>query len=157
MTTLSYGDKLKNPLWQKKRLDILNRDQFTCQLCSDTTTELHIHHKEYIKGREPWEYEDSNFQTLCKHCHEVSEYLKGDTIILVSKFHNDLINNLTVDCIIVSKIYGLAISVFMHDGSKLNHIITLRRSTLSEFENLFKHCEKLLIDGKRSSFPILPK
>jgi len=32
MAKLSYSDTLKNPLWQKKRLEILSRDKFTCQL-----------------------------------------------------------------------------------------------------------------------------
>jgi len=64
---MSYSDKLKDPRWQKKRLEILNRDNFTCKLCGDTETELHIHHVEY-KG-EPWEQENDKLDTLCKHCH----------------------------------------------------------------------------------------
>lgn len=68
---MTYAEKLKDPRWQKKRLEILQRDSFTCQLCSDTTTELHIHHKEYDFGLEPWEYEDSVLVALCKHCHHI--------------------------------------------------------------------------------------
>lgn len=68
---MTYSEKLKNPSWQKKRLQILERDEFTCLICGDTETELHIHHKEYIKGHEPWDYEDTNFVTACKHCHEL--------------------------------------------------------------------------------------
>lgn len=30
---------------------------------------LHVHHKKYIFGREPWEYDDDNFLTLCENCH----------------------------------------------------------------------------------------
>lgn len=64
-----YQTKLKDPQWQKKRLDILSRDNFTCVLCKDTVTTLHVHHHEYKYGKEPWDYEDDNFATLCEHCH----------------------------------------------------------------------------------------
>lgn len=62
-----YSDLLRDPRWQKKRLEILQRDNFTCQHCKDTETELHVHHNQY-KGN-PWEIECDNLVTLCKHCH----------------------------------------------------------------------------------------
>ena len=31
---------------------------------------LNIHHKSYIKNHLAWDYEDSNFITLCKNCHQ---------------------------------------------------------------------------------------
>lgn len=67
----TYSEKLRSPKWQKKRLEILNRDNFTCQECLDKATTLHVHHKTYIKGREPWDYDDFNFITLCEVCHEI--------------------------------------------------------------------------------------
>jgi hypothetical protein len=73
---MSYSEKLKNPEWQKKRLEVLNRDNLTCQLCFDEKTELHVHHKKYIKGKEPWDIPTSNLQTLCKHCHGLIEWHK---------------------------------------------------------------------------------
>jgi hypothetical protein len=30
---------------------------------------LHVHHKYYIKGTLPWNYNDDCFETLCVHCH----------------------------------------------------------------------------------------
>jgi 5-methylcytosine-specific restriction endonuclease McrA len=30
---------------------------------------LHVHHKKYIKGKMPWEYEDSDLISLCNLCH----------------------------------------------------------------------------------------
>ena len=48
---MKYIDKLKNPKWQKKRLEILNRDEFKCCYCNDTETELQIHHLKYTKFR----------------------------------------------------------------------------------------------------------
>jgi hypothetical protein len=64
----TYSDKLKDPRWQKKRLEILNRDEFTCQWCSDTEKTLHVHHLKY--SGDPWEIEDEFLLTLCETCHE---------------------------------------------------------------------------------------
>lgn len=76
---MTYAEKLRDPRWQRKRLEILNRDEFTCQLCGDTETTLHIHHKKYFKGKDPWNIDNKHLVTLCEHCHlEISrnEYEK---------------------------------------------------------------------------------
>lgn len=66
----SYSEKLKDPRWQKKRLVILERDEFTCQSCFDSESTLNIHHKVYNKGKDPWDIDDCCLITLCEHCHE---------------------------------------------------------------------------------------
>ena len=63
----TYASKLKNPKWQKLRLNVFERDKFTCILCKDDTTELHVHHTLY-KG-EPWEAPIETLKTVCKTCH----------------------------------------------------------------------------------------
>lgn len=68
---MTYSEKIKDPRWQKKRLEILGRDNFTCKLCNDDTTELHVHHLAY-KG-EPWEQSNDRLVTLCKNCHTLIE------------------------------------------------------------------------------------
>lgn len=67
--TKTYSEKLKSPKWQKKRLEVLNRDDFTCQHCGDTETELHVHHLKY--SGEPHEATLENLLTLCKDCHYI--------------------------------------------------------------------------------------
>jgi len=67
----SYSEKLKHPKWQKKRLKVLKRDEFRCQICWDSETTLHVHHKYYVKGRDPWRYHLKAFLTLCEKCHEI--------------------------------------------------------------------------------------
>lgn len=67
---MKYSEKLKNPLWQRKRLEILERDSFTCRACSDTKNTLHVHHCYYVYGREPWEYPSFSLVTLCESCHD---------------------------------------------------------------------------------------
>lgn len=66
---MTYNAKLRDPRWQKKRLEILQRDNFTCLACDDSTSELHVHHCYYVSGRQPWEYPNASLLTLCKTCH----------------------------------------------------------------------------------------
>lgn len=75
---MTYAEKLKSPKWQKRRLQILERDNFTCTLCADSETTLHVHHLRYFKNRNPWEYEDGDLMTLCEDCHEFYERHKKD-------------------------------------------------------------------------------
>jgi predicted nucleic-acid-binding Zn-ribbon protein len=66
----NYKDQYRHPLWQKKRLEILQRDDFTCVKCGETEVELHVHHHRYKNGRNIWDYENDNFITLCNSCHK---------------------------------------------------------------------------------------
>lgn len=75
----NYSDLLKHPKWQKKRLEIFQRDEFTCKVCGDTEATLHVHHKEYTNGHKPWEYDNSNLITVCEDCHVLIEKYKKDT------------------------------------------------------------------------------
>jgi len=79
-----YSEKFKDPRWQKKRLEILERDEFTCLLCGDTENQLHVHHIWYEKGKEPWEYKDRCYITLCETCHlvehEADKAVKGTSL-----------------------------------------------------------------------------
>lgn len=65
-----YWKKLQDPRWQKKRLEIMERDEFTCRCCDDNESTLNVHHAYYVKGRDPWEYPCFSLTTLCKNCHE---------------------------------------------------------------------------------------
>lgn len=85
-TKTTYQKKLLDPRWQKKRLEILNRDNFSCQICGDTTRTLVVHHKNYIYGNEPWDYIDNNFITLCESCHEYEHYYKDEVFGRIHDF-----------------------------------------------------------------------
>lgn len=69
-TKKQYWQKLQDPRWQRKRLEILNRAEFCCESCGDTKSQLQVHHGYYEKGKEPWEYEDDTLWCLCNKCHE---------------------------------------------------------------------------------------
>ena len=66
---MTYLEKLKDPRWQKKRLEIMQRDGFQCTCCGDTETEIHVHHSYYEFGKEVWEYPEESLFTLCSSCH----------------------------------------------------------------------------------------
>ena len=70
-----YFELLKRPEWQKKRLEILQRDDFTCQECADPSKTLHVHHTYYEAGILPWDYPSSSLLTLCEDCHKMAQGL----------------------------------------------------------------------------------
>lgn len=70
MNKMTYREQLLHPNWQRKRLEILQRDDFACQLCCDKESTLNVHHKQYAKGRMAWEYPADELVTLCEECHE---------------------------------------------------------------------------------------
>ena len=67
MTT--YTELLRDPRWQRKRLEVMERDNFSCVECGGADRTLNVHHLYYAKGRKPWEYETGSLQTLCEPCH----------------------------------------------------------------------------------------
>lgn len=75
---MTYLEKLKDPRWQKKRLEIFQRDFFACKMCKSTEHTLHVHHKYYESGKEPWEYRDEALVSLCEHCHEQETLMKDE-------------------------------------------------------------------------------
>jgi hypothetical protein len=67
---LTYSEKLKDPRWQKKRLEVFERDQWRCIACDAADKTLHVHHLVYLPKCEPWEYANCFLRTLCFECHE---------------------------------------------------------------------------------------
>ena len=66
---MNYAEKLKHPKWQRKRLEVLERDNWTCQECRNTEITLHVHHKSY-RGYDPWAVKIEELVTLCDDCHK---------------------------------------------------------------------------------------
>ena len=113
MLNMNYSEKLKDPRWQKLRLQVFERDGWCCQRCGNDENTLTVHHLSYLPGIEPWDYKLQNFMTLCQECHD-HEYanrrndenillqtlrrkgfLAGDLIVLASAFQNLSIINTT--------------------------------------------------------------
>lgn len=106
----TYGEKLKNPKWQKRRLEILSRDGFKCVRCDCTERELHVHHKKY--SGDPWEATDDDLETLCNCCHAFEEYLK--------KFHSaEVVTTVLLDEDVFELCYRFISSVRIDGTPKL--------------------------------------
>ncbi len=75
---ITYIEKLRDPRWQKKRLEILSRDNFSCRMCDCKEKTLHVHHCGYsCDYKNPWEYPGSYLLTLCEDCHDhETQFLK---------------------------------------------------------------------------------
>lgn len=151
---MNYVQKLQNPKWQKKRLDILSRDLFTCLLCGDKDTTLHIHHKEYLPGRQPWDYEDDNFQTLCKHCHAVSEHIKSfsDSVLAIKKQYDPAIEAYVL-LTVVNTYKGIELFLFAYNTKheELTRIISFAEEDINDFQKLINQAKAIqcLDYGKR--------
>ena len=66
---MTYQEQIQSPKWQRKRLEIMQRDNFTCVDCGFDDRMLHVHHTLYVRGRMIWEYSNGVLTTLCDICH----------------------------------------------------------------------------------------
>lgn len=71
---MTYSDQLKHPKWHRKRLEILERDNYKCRECGRSDLKLHIHHGYYKKGVMAWDYDNKYLHTLCEKCHKDYHY-----------------------------------------------------------------------------------
>lgn len=132
---MNYQKQLLDPRWQKKRLRILERDNWMCTLCGDNKSTLHIHHTRY--GTYAWEVDDEFLKTRCCHCHLLEEYYKENyspdyynKIIKVSK-KESYSNN------IILYVYRIA----NHSENKLLDIFIVNKDAIAlHLDTIF--CEK---------------
>lgn len=143
----TYAEKLKHPKWQRRRLDILQRDNFTCQLCGDTESTLHIHHKNYRRC-EIWEYEDDELITYCELCHLVVEHFKeqegSPEVIIVEKEESESESE-QINLFVLLKIddkYFIVILYFNKYSKKLNFIVGMKKVTLNRINSLVNKYSK---------------
>lgn len=59
--------------WVQFRSEVIALHGGHCAICHGSAREdglvLQVHHKHYVSGRKPWEYEYSECEALCKGCH----------------------------------------------------------------------------------------
>ena len=94
---MTYSEKLKDPRWQRMRLEVMERDEFKCCSCFVEDKTLHVHHSYYTKGADPWDYPLEALSTQCADCHkEIEEGLLrirkaiGNRVDLIHWFLRDL-------------------------------------------------------------------
>lgn len=68
---IEYWKLLRDPRWQKMRLNVMGRDEFKCQRCGSKDKTLNVHHSYYEKDNMPWEYPEYSLHTLCEDCHKI--------------------------------------------------------------------------------------
>lgn len=96
MAKRTYAEKLRDPRWQKKRLEIMQRANFKCELCGCDDETLNIHHGFYEYGylrkyKQPWDYPSKTLWCLCENCHLTAHQYFNDIHEQIAMFHiNDL-------------------------------------------------------------------
>ena len=85
----TYSDLLRDPRWQRKRLEVLNFADWHCERCGDGDSTLHVHHKRYVKGRAPWEYDIQELAVLCAACHDCEHELAVQRTEFLSRMDLD--------------------------------------------------------------------
>jgi hypothetical protein len=128
-----YAEKLRNPKWQKKRLNIFNRDNWTCTICGDMETELQVHHTKYTVN-DPWDELDYNLITVCCLCHQQIEGFKKVDEKVVNIFRS------------INKESGLGIEVVKLENSNSIYLhgvdafagVNITKSTTEKLINFLK-------------------
>jgi len=81
----TYSEKLRDPRWQKKRLEIMEAAQFQCEDCGSNDKTLHVHHCIYMKGCEPWEYSAAELICVCEDCHDIRDAYERDSHLALAR------------------------------------------------------------------------
>ncbi len=86
MNKKTYSELLRDPRWQKKRLELMEAGGWSCRECGDHTATLNIHHGFYKRNTSPWEYPDDSMRVLCEPCHVKVQRLLESVHENISKF-----------------------------------------------------------------------
>jgi len=73
-TQEKYRLERQDPRWQKRRLEIMQRDDFQCRDCKSKSETLNVHHAYYVTGRRCWDYPSFSLETLCWECHKLRHF-----------------------------------------------------------------------------------
>lgn len=82
---LTYAEKLLNPKWQRKRLEILQRAEWRCQECQAEDRTLHVHHIYYPACCEPWDVPGELLLALCDFHHRERQAVEAVIFVEVAK------------------------------------------------------------------------
>jgi len=136
---MNYKEKFKDPRWQKKRLEILQRDGFKCRECKSEDKTLNVHHIIYFEYcTDPWGYNDNFLTTLCDDCHDIEHEYDQKAIAF------DLLKNLIL-------VTNLPLSYFEIERDSYlmeNELIGNQGKNIHGYE-IIKKVFKNYIDGNR--------
>lgn len=148
-----YATLLRDPRWQRKRIEILERDGWSCTECGEKDAELQVHHRYYAKDRAPWEYEDGAMVTLCDPCHEHAEQVR----LLLIRTAGLL--GLDATMRVVGYAEGIAIGAAITSDAKVpfrgpNHLLGIAQAIGAD---PVAAASCFSADGQASSFALLAK
>jgi 5-methylcytosine-specific restriction endonuclease McrA len=130
----TYYEKLKDPRWQKKRLEVFERDGFACTRCDDKESTLNVHHWSYSKNGNPWDSDINELDTVCNDCHENIENMIGSCKYFIK--NNKKLN-------FEEFIDGLD----TEEQNKIGYLFARLFQKNSVYLNIVKDCYKLFIKG----------
>lgn len=85
-----WSSAYRDSRWQKLRLKIMERDNFTCRSCGKSEgVTLNVHHAYYEAGKAPWEYDNDVLITYCEECHAKRHKAQKDLLGFISKMSFD--------------------------------------------------------------------
>lgn len=103
----SYAELLRDPRWQKKRLEIMQRAGFACERCDSTERTLNVHHRYYERGLFPWDYPDDSLVCVCDTCHRHLDFVRVKAIRQIG----------LLDDIQLERVVGYARGLVMNEAS----------------------------------------
>lgn len=108
MASEEYLRLLKDPRWQRKRLEKLQDADWTCSCCGIKEKTLHVHHPKYRHGAMPWEYELDELEVLCDDCHEAFHAAKNELSSIVG----------SSNCYVLRRLMGYAQALLAIEGER---------------------------------------
>lgn len=66
---LTWEQQYQHPNWQKLRLYVLEKHNYTCAECGSQHNTLQVHHMKYVTGKFIWEVPLYSLVALCEICH----------------------------------------------------------------------------------------
>jgi len=81
---MTYSEKLKDPRWQRRRLEVLSAANWKCEFCGDDTEPLHVHHTKY--SGEPWDAPAKDLVALCASHHQQIA-VDGGLVLIIASAH----------------------------------------------------------------------
>lgn len=127
---LNYSEKLKDPRWQKKRLEIFERDGWKCRRCKSEDKTLTVHHLKYKQGAEPWGYDNIDLLTLCEPCHSEEYEWRA-------RAEQDLLDRMRLPGVFAVEMYALAYSIelarMITPGKSCDELMTALIDTVYEY------------------------
>lgn len=115
----NYAEEVLRPEWQRRKAEIMKRDDFTCQVCGAKDKQLHVHHTYYDQRLHYWEYPDNMLVTLCCDCHNKETLLNK-----ALKQNTHLVSASTIDILTSSMKKGVPMIKLMDSLKELDATIT---------------------------------